>query len=399
MLKNNKIWTKNFIVICLSNFFISLNMYVLAAAFPLYVKDEFNGSQQQMGLAITVFVIGVVLIRPFAGRWVDQWGQKKIALIGMTIFLVASIAYFGAAGILLFFIIRFIHGMSYALASTAENTIASSIVPDSLQGQGMGYFSMFMSLAMVIGPAIGLFLWRNQSSTELISAICTFTIVAFLFLEMARLKKQPNESKPSIPVKRQRFHWSDLIELKALPISMTGFILSFSYSSISGFFPIFADSIHHSEVAGTFFIAFALMIVLPRPAVGKVFDLYGENYLFYPGIIIFGIGLLLLSQAHSDLMILLIGLILGTGYGALFSSFQSLAVKLVPIHRRGSATATFFLFFDSGYGLGSYFMGLIASLTDYRTMYVNAGIIALLSVFLYFPFHHRMHLKKRSLHS
>ncbi|MDF1998786.1 MFS transporter [Peribacillus frigoritolerans] len=136
-----RIWTKDFIVVCLSNFFVSLNFYILATAFPLYVKDILHGNQQQMGLAITIYVLGVVLIRPFSGRWVDRFGKKKMAVIGMVIFLVASICYFGTKGIVLFLAIRFIHGMSYAIASTAANTVASSLIPDSRQGEGMGYFS------------------------------------------------------------------------------------------------------------------------------------------------------------------------------------------------------------------------------------------------------------------
>jgi MFS family permease len=104
---------------------------------------------------------------------------------------------------------------------------------------------------------------------------------------------------------------------------------------------------------------------------------------------LFVIGMLLLSQAHTGLMILVAGSVMGIGYGALFSCFQALTVKLSPKHRRGSAMATFFLLFDSGYGLGSYFMGLIASFTDYRIMYVVAGLIPLLSAAFYYLLHHR----------
>ena len=54
---------------------------------------------------------------------------------------------------------------------------------------------------------------------------------------------------------------------------------------------------------------------------------------------------------------------------------------------------TFFLMFDTGYGLGSYFMGLVATVTDYRMMYEFAGIITLLSIALYYVLHHRPRAK------
>lgn len=77
-----KIWTRNFIVVCLSSFFMFLTFYILATAFPLYVKESLHGNQQQMGLAITIYVLGGVLIRPFSGQWVDKFGKRKWRLLG-----------------------------------------------------------------------------------------------------------------------------------------------------------------------------------------------------------------------------------------------------------------------------------------------------------------------------
>jgi MFS family permease len=393
-----RIWTKDFIFVCLSNFFVSLNFYILATAFPLYVKDILNGNEQQMGLAITIYSIGIVLIRPFSGQWVDRFGKKKMAVVGLVIFLIASISYFGAMGIILFLVIRFLHGMSYAVASTATNTIASSLIPISRQGEGVGYFSMFMSLAMVIGPACGLFLWKDKNITVLILAGCIISALSLLFVIAMRVTQQKQNSTRLVqntePPKKRRMHWSDFIELKALPISLLAFLLAFSYSSLSGFLASFTAEINQTQVASLFFVVFAMMIVLFRPIVGKVFDKYKEHYLYYPAILMFAVGLLMLSQAHSGKMVLFSGLIMGIGYGALFSCFQALTVKLSPIHRRGIATATFLLFFDSGYGLGSYSMGLIASIVNYSMMYAVAGIITLLSVILYYLFHHRPQAKQ-----
>jgi len=393
-----KIWTKNFIFVCLSNFFVSLNFYILATAFPLYVKDILNGNEQQMGLAITIYSLGIVLIRPFSGLWVDRFGSKKIALVGLGLFLIASFCYFGAMGIVIFLAIRFIHGMGYALASTATTTIASSVIPTSRQGEGVGYFSMFMSLAMVIGPACGLFLWKDKNITVLLVVACIISALSLLFAVVMRASQQKQIStvlvQNTVPTDKKRMHFSDFIELKALPISLLAFLLAFSYSSLSGFLASFTNEIHQTKVASLFFVVFAMMIVVFRPIVGKAFDKYKEHYLYYPSILLFGIGLLMLSQSHSGKMVLVSGLLMGIGYGALFSCFQALTVKLSPIHRRGIAMATFLLFFDLGYGFGSYFMGLVASIVNYSMMYAVAGIITLLSTTFYYLFHHRPQAKR-----
>ncbi|QJD84937.1 MFS transporter [Cohnella herbarum] len=400
-MNRERIWTKDFIVVCMSSFFMFLNFYILATAFPLYVKDSMNGNEQQMGLSISIYVIGSVLLRLFSGRWIDRFGKKKMAVIGMVVFLIACVGYFGTPGIVLFLVIRFIHGMSYALASTAMSTVAVSLVPKSRQGEGVGYFTMFMSIAMAVGPAFGLYLWKDKDIDLLLISVCAIAAVSLFFTIGIRLPGQEERNRTETngkgkPVQeKQRLRWSDFIEPKALPISLVGFCLAFSYSSLSGFIASFTVEIHHSQVTGYFFVAFTLMIVLFRPVIGKVLDQYTEHLLAYPGIALFAAGMLLLSQAHSEAIVLAAGVIMGIGYGALLPCFQTLAMKLAPEHRRGSAAATFFLLFDLGYGSGSYFMGMIAGLTDYRTMYVFAGFITLISVAVYYFLYHLPGAKRR----
>lgn len=113
-----------------------------------------------------------------------------MAVIGLTIFLIACIGYFGSNGIVLFLVIRFLHGMSYAVASTATSTIASTLIPYSRQGEGIGYFSMFMSIAMVIGPALGLFLWKDENINVLLLGVCVIAALSLLFTLGVRMPKE-----------------------------------------------------------------------------------------------------------------------------------------------------------------------------------------------------------------
>lgn len=382
-----KIWTKNFVIVCLSSFFMFLTFYVTATAFPLYVGDQLSGTAQQMGLVITIYVIGGVIIRPFSGLWVDRFGKKKMTLIGLVIFLLACISYFGANAITTFLMIRFVHGMSYAISSTATSTLASSMIPNSRKGEGMGYYSMFMSIAMVIGPAFGLLLWHDRNSSLLLSVIGLIAFLSLLFALPIRDQEPSLQSKQS--ASKRSFSLREIFEWKALPISIVGFVLALSYSPIAGFIAPFTKEIHLANVAGTFFIVFAIMIVIFRPLVGKIFDRYNEHYLFYPGFVLFGLGLFLLSQSHSGAMVLLSGAVMGIGYGALFPCIQALAMKLSPNHRTGAANGTFFLLFDLGYGLGSYMMGFISSHSDYRTMFVVSGVVSLAGVIVYYFIHHK----------
>jgi len=389
-----RIWTKNFLYLCGSNFLIGMMFYMLATVLPLYVQSGMHGNQQQMGLIITVYVIGSVLARIFSGLWVDCFGKKKMGVIGFAIFFIATISYFGVKdGIILFLIVRFIHGMSYAVASTATNTAAISVLPASRQGEGIGYFSMFISLAMVVGPSFGLLLWKSENIYLLLSVVSILSAIAFLLV----LRVQLRETKKTVTPVKKKLKWQDILEIKALPISLVSFFLFFSYSSLSGFLAPYTKELHQSSVTGLFFIVYALMIVVFRPAVAKLFDRFKEHYLFYPSIIVFTAGMFLLSQAHSVGTILISGIIMGLSYGILYPCFQGLAIKQSPAARSGAATATFFLLSDLGYGLGSYFMGFTAFISSYRIMYTFAAVISLISIVVYFIFHHIPEKKHQSV--
>lgn len=374
-----KIWTKDFITLSLNNFFTFLSFYVLATAFPLFIKEVMNGSGQQIGLVITIFVMGNIGIRPLAGLWVDRYGARKIMIIGFAVFCAASFAYLGAQLIYILFALRFIHGISHGLATTASNTLVTSVIPEEKMGQGIGYFSMFMSLAMVIGPAMGLSVWEHYGEDGLLwcGAIVGFLTFFFAFITKApTVKKQPVFEKKKLQV-------SDFFETKAIPASLVVLLLAFSYASLTSFLSLFTKENDLSNYTSFFFIVFALLILIPRPVVGKIFDNYGAGLLVYPAIISFTVGMLILSQASAGWLLLLAAAFMGLGHGILIPAYQTIAMNAVSFHRRGIAAATYFMLFDVGYGIGSYVLGIVSNITGYRTMFFISAIIVLLSAPLY----------------
>ena len=91
----------------------------------------------------------------------------------------------------------------------------------------------------------------------------------------------------------------DFVETKALNISIMGMIISFSYASIMSFISTYAESKHLLNYASLFFIVFAISMMSLRPITGKVYDRRGASYVIYPAIILFSLGLVILSQIQS----------------------------------------------------------------------------------------------------
>ncbi|MFC0329630.1 MFS transporter [Paenibacillus sepulcri] len=381
----SRLWTKNFIAICFSSFFIYITVYMLNTTLPTFVKEVLHGNQQQMGLVITLWSVGVIAFRLFSGRWIEMIGLKKTAIISFLLFFLAVAIYLGAYGILFLLIVRLIHGGSFAVAATATSTLAADLIPDSQKGEGIGYFSMFMSIAMVIGPAIGAYVihgYDNSQALFIVSLILSgLSLICLVFVrhsQQTSVRLITNEKKS----------WRNLIERKVLPISFVGFLLSFSYSSLTSFIFSYTMEMNLSRFSGLFFVIFALIIIVSRPLVGIALDKWREHFIVYPGTIIFVIGVILLSKSETGFLLLLSAAIIGFGYGALFPCFQLLAIQAVALERRNIAISTFFLFFDLGFGIGSFVLGWIASKTSYQSMYLVAAIAGLACSAVYFAVHH-----------
>jgi MFS family permease len=385
---NESIWNRRFLLVCLSSFFVFMNFYTLATTLPVYVVEQLNGNQQQIGLTMTVFVIAAVICRPLAGRLVDTVGPKKIILFSLVLFLAGTLLYPFVNSMLFLLVLRLLHGSGFGMASTATGAIAADLVPDKRKGEGIGYFSMFMSLAMVIGPFAGLTVTSHFSFSVLFTMCGIFSLLALLCGLAANLPGKPAHTPDKTTVSENSRGWRSFIEIKAVPISLVGFVLAFAYSGITTFISVYADELSMKSTASYFFVCFALLIVLPRPLIGKLFDRFGENILVYPGIVLFTAGMLALSRAQDATLFLISGAIIGLGYGMLLPVFQTIAIKAAPAHRRGLATGTYFLIFDAGYGLGSYLLGIVAVHTHYHTVYFVSAIVVAFTSILYYVLHH-----------
>ena len=168
-----------------------------------------------------------------------------------------------------------------------------------------------------------------------------------------------------------------------MPIALLGGLFGLAYASVLSYLTIYAQEKGLLALTSTFFIVFAAVMLLTRPITGRLFDEKGPQYVLIPGFLTFAIGLILLAYVNSAILFLIAGGFIGFGYGALFTSFQTLAVQSTTPGRSGYATATYFTFYDSGLALGSYVLGIIAIQFGYQNVYLMAAVLAIFVFAMY----------------
>jgi MFS family permease len=380
----NKLWTKDFISVSLSNFFLFMTFYFLLVSLPVLVIEHFGSSKTEAGLITTVFLISAILVRPFAGFAIERLGYRKILITSLVIFLGSSTLYFLSDSMFTLLVVRFLHGIGFGMATTATGGIVATIIPKSRSGEGMGYFIMSANMAMVLGPFIGLTAIQQGDSTLLfsISVACSMlALIAGLIIHYPS-----NNAKESI---QSGFHFQNFFATTAIPIAIVGAFFAIVYSGILSFVSVYAKEIGLIEVSSFFFVVYAAVLLLSRPFTGKWFDLYGPNVIIYPAIIIFAIGMFILSSSHTAVGFLIAAALIGIGYGTIFPSLQTIAIQKVAPSKRGMATATFLSIFDIGIGFGSFIVGMIVAEVGFRSFYLNSTLYILAGIIVYFVLHSR----------
>ncbi len=379
-------WNRNFVFIWMSNYFLFTAFYALIATLPIYIISELEGTTQQVGVVTSVFLLSTVLFRPLSGRWLDILGRKYILLPALALFLAFSMMYVWVTSVSLLIALRFLHGISFGLGSTATGTVATDVIPEGRKGEGIGYYALSYNIAMVTGPFFGLAIVNVFPFRVLFLVLSLISLLSFLFAVFTNSAVIVSKAQPT---EETRWNWRNYIEPRAVPASLTGMVLSFTFSGFLTFIPIYAKDIGLPQLAGAFFATYALAMVFSRPFTGKAFDHYGPHVVVYPCIALYVVGLIGLSQANSPASLLLAAAVIGAGFGSLSPCLQSIAVKVTQSRRRGLAIGTYLTFFDIGVGLGAIILGIVASNSGFRYMYICSSLIVASSAMIYYVFSHR----------
>jgi MFS family permease len=221
------IWTKSFISIAITNFFIFVVFYALLTLLPIYVLDALDGTSTQAGLVITIFLLSAIIVRPFSGKVIENIGKKKTLVFSTLIFALSSFLYMLIHHFNVLLLLRFFQGISFSLATTVTGAIAADLVPAKRRGEGLGYFGMSMNLAVVAGPFLALTLHQYMAYNIIFLVFGVIMLVGWLCGMM--VKNLQENAAPSV---KKSFSLSDLFEKKSMPISSVGILVSFSYASI-----------------------------------------------------------------------------------------------------------------------------------------------------------------------
>ena len=381
------------------------------------VQKALAASTLQMEWVVNSYMLVMAVLFVLGGRLGDLYGEKRIFLMGMTLFLIASMICGTSSTITMLILGRILQGAGSALIIPAQSVMIFDAFPVAERGRALGINLSIGSIFMILGGAIGggiaqlinwqMVFWINLP-IGLISAALTIwavmpdpvkqkiridwaglcwqllsiTSLVFGIMELNHLslalciallcialisfyilyKTEQKKTHPLISFhifKIKSFATGCIIIGLIQIILITGIFGTIFYQDVLGVSPL---------TAGLMTLPGLLPVLFMGPVAGLLLDRFGARL---P--LLLGISLLLFSYTWGSALLhlrnyylLLPGLFaLGFGVPMVMNSIFTTALNAVELHNRGLASGTLGMLRQVGSAVGLAATSAIINITNH----------------------------------
>ena len=414
-----RLWNRNYLKVMTANFALFFAFYLLTPLLPLYLYETFGATKDVIGLVLSGYTIVALLFRPFSGFFVDSFPRKMVLLISYSAFAIFFAGYLAASSLLLFTIVRTLHGGPFGAVTVANSTVAIDVLPSSRRNEGIGYYGLSNNLAMAISPTFALFVYSETHNFQLLFwlafAVALFGLIVDSTVTLNKVsssKFQVSSSNHKVSSSNHKVQSSNL-KVQRMPLRLDRFFLKsgwligvnmvffgFCFGVLSNYLAIYGKQVlGMTGGTGAWFMLCSIGLILSRLQGGKALREGKLTQNAAEGMVISLVGytLFILMPTiggskfftfHFSLFTSIgyygSALLIGLGNGHLWPAFQNMMISVAHHNERGTAYSTILVSWDCGMGLGILVGGIIAELLGYSAAFWTVAIINLAGVTLYF---------------
>ena len=380
IMTQDRLWNRNYCKVMAANFALFFAFYVLTPLLPLYLSEHFGATKDVIGLVLSGYTVTALLFRPFSGYVVDTFPRKTVLIICYSAFAIFFAGYLAASTLLLFLIVRTLHGGPFGGLTVANSTVAIDVLPSSRRTEGIGYYGLSNNLAMAIAPTIGIFVYQWSGSFELLFWIAL--AVAFGGLLVDSTVKVPEKE---IVRNKAKLSWDRFFLVRGWLLGLNMVAFGFSFGVLSNYLAIYGKEVMGiTGGTGTYFMLCSVGLILSRLQGGKALRQGRLTFNAGSGMVISFVGYSLFIMMPNMIGYYMSALLIGLGNGHMWPAFQNMTINVAGNNQRGTANSTILISWDIGMGLGILVGGVIAELISYGAAFWTVVLINGSGVALFF---------------
>jgi MFS family permease len=333
---------------------------------PQFAEKELRLSPAEVGIAIAMFSVASLVVRPIVGWSTDRFGRRRGLLGGAAVSVVALVLHLAASSLGLLVVARALFGVGEAFFFVAALAAASDLAPPDRRGEAISFFSLSLYLGLAIGPLIG------ETALGIGSYPAVWLVAAGIAAVGLVLAWFMPETLPATRSAEQArfFHPAGIVP------GVLIFLGVFGMAGFLAFVPVYVDDV--GLAASVPLGIYAGIVVVLRIVGARLPDRFGAVRLSGSALLATAAGLAIIGSVPTA-----VGLIVGTatmavGVAFTFPALMALAVARVEPNERGTVVGTASLFLDLAFGAAPVALGSIAGVTGYGPTFLVSAVLAAL---------------------
>ena len=142
-------------------FLAAADQTILASALPTIASHL--GGFEYLSWVVVAYLLAATIAAPLYGHLGDRFGRRRMLMVALGIFTIASIGCAAAPTLLALVIARAVQGAGGGGLMTLAQALIGEHVPPRERGRFQGYFAAVFALASTSGPILGAYLTEHVS--------------------------------------------------------------------------------------------------------------------------------------------------------------------------------------------------------------------------------------------
>ncbi|MDE7375786.1 MAG: MFS transporter [Muribaculaceae bacterium] len=360
-----KLWNREYLKVMACNFLLFFAFYLLTPLLPIYLDEQFGTNKDTIGLVLSGYVVATLLVRPFSGFVVDTFDRKTVLIICFLAFFICFSGYIGAGTLLMFAIVRTLHGIPFGATTVANSTVAIDVLPSERRNEGLGYYGLSNNIAMAVAPSVGIYIYHaTQNFTLLFWLSLALAFLGFLCSTRVRLpRREKVAAKPVLSLDHFFLGRAWLLAVNILFFGLCWGIMS-NYVAIYG-----KQELGITDGTGIFFMILSGGLVLSRLFGAKSLRAGKMTRNASVGVVLSMVGYGFFAFVATPWSYYLAALLIGLGNGQMYPAFLNMFVKMARHDQRGTANSSILISWDLGMGIGILLGGFIAEMAGFAAAF------------------------------
>lgn len=366
----------SFFVAMLSSILFFFSLQGPFPVLPLYAV-EIGAGEATWGLTFTLVSALSVALRLPGGSLSDRLGRRGIMIFGGLMLMSSWLILWGVPNSTGLLVGRAVQGIGIGTFTTVYRALIMDLAPEARRGQAVGLSNLTFPLGVIIGAPLGEWI-KSQCGygpTFLYGAVMAGACV---LLALFVRGSGHSLSSPQSLVKGIRL----IFPRRGIQASLWGMVsASVVFVSVFTFLPLLIAE-RGIAGAGFAFSIYALIQLVGQPLGGSLGDRFGRRWVVIAGLLIKMAGILAFLNAEGQAVLYLGSALAGLGIALVLVSLDTIALSSAPPELRGTAAGLQYASFDCWVGILGWLLGVIATQTDYETIYILMAVIVGLWTFL-----------------